>query len=132
MSASWRFEEPKKDAFVKAGIGGVSIAVINWIASKVPAWLALILFLVTLAAFAYLVYWWMEQGSTWKELATFILMALLLSMVSSATVVRIRDICSIRWLIGTMESIPMIVFLMSIGYMIANYIWYRYDSKERG
>lgn len=130
LSASKRFGEDKKLAWSRAGIALVVVTLINTIASKGPAWLAIILYVIMLAVMGYMIYWWMQEGSNIKELITFAVMMLLFTLVTKGCGARIYDITSMGWLRGIINSIPTIVFLMSIGYMIADMIWFHAELDQ--
>lgn len=132
LMAAARFEESKKLAWSRAGIAGVLVTLIAFISSKVPAWASMILFVVTLAMMGYLIWWWRENGSTKKELLIFVLMMAFLSIVSKGAISRIWDITSIKVLIAILESIPGICFFLSVGYMIANMIWFHAELEKEG
>ena len=129
LSASKRFGEDEKLAWSRAGVALVFMTLINTIAAKVPAWLGLIFYVAMLAVMGYMIYWWMEEGSTVKELITFAVIMLLMMLVTKACGARIYDITSIRWITGIINSIPTIVFLMSVGYMVADMIWFHENLK---
>ncbi len=132
LAASVMFKEEGKIAWTRAGTLFALAAIITTVASKVPAWIAMLLLLVVLAMMGYLVLWWMENGSIKRELVAFAIMMLVLWQIAMANAVRIIGITSIGWLIGSIRSIPTIVFFMSIGYMIADMIWFRGKMKKKG
>ncbi len=132
LMAAARFEESKKLAWSRAGIFGVIVTLVAFLSSKVPAWISMILFVVTLAMMGYLIWWWRENGSTKKELAIFVLMMCFLTIVSKGAIVRIRDLMSVKVVIAIFESIPGIMFFLSVGYMIANMIWFHAELEKEG
>ena len=74
LAASVMFKEEGKIAWTRAGTLFALAAIITTVASKVPAWIAMLLLLVVLAMMGYLVLWWMENGSIKRELVAFAIM----------------------------------------------------------
>lgn len=126
---SAKFGESLKCALLRTGIIVALITLIGTIAPKVPVWLAMMLFIVVLAMAGYLIYWWLQNGSTIKEFFAFVLMLFWVLLIARACGIRIYDVTSIGWLIGIIMSIPTIVFLMSIGCMVADMIWFHENLK---
>lgn len=127
-----RFEESMRWAVIKSVIAGVLIMISNIIVSKIPAILALMVTLVLFAMMGYLVYWWKKQGSNFKELMLISLADMLIALVAKAGAVRIRDLISTGWLIATIESLPLLIFVLSITFFIADAVWFRIKLEEVG
>lgn len=94
-------------------------------AGKVPIVLAVLLTILLLAIMGYMIVWWHEDGSSVKELINFAIVDLLLAMVAWTTSLRIYDWPIPRWLVGIFVSLPKMVFVLSIGYAIANMFWFK-------
>lgn len=96
-----------------------------------PVAVSVLLGLSTLGLMAYLVYWWKENGSTIKELVVTIFIDAVLSMLANAAFSRCYDLNWLRGIIGFVMAVPYIVLFMSIGYFIANLIWWHGIEKYR-
>lgn len=128
-------EEDTKKVATRATTIGILYAVIYATVGKTPAWLAMIMLIISFAVMGYLIYWWNQEGSTVKELVVFILLnVLILWGLAMPAAAAIRDITQIGWVIAVVESLPKMLFIVSVGYFIANMIWFRQelDTLEGG
>lgn len=73
---------------------------------------------------------WFIVGSTIKELVFFTLLDLLLMWNNLAAAARIYDIASTKLAIGVVMAIPKIAFVLSVGFFIANIIWFKDHLKK--
>ena len=80
----------------------------------------------------YLVFWWRENGSALIELLDVGLVDLLLALVGCSAAARIVDITSARVAVGIVRVLPLIAFIISVGYFITNMIIFKewLDSEE--
>ena len=126
------FEENFVKMVVRAAVFGILYAVIYITVPKTPVWLAMIMLAVTLAMMGYLVHWWRQEGSAIKELVAFIALDLLitwgLGMPSAAAILDVSQGVLAMMLI----AVPRMVCLLSIGYFVANLIWFRKDVLPEG
>ena len=123
------FDEPKK---LKEKIAmSVIIAIVGYLAPKVPAEVAMLLLVVVLAAMGCMVYYWMENGSAAKELILISVIDTLFHLVALSCAARIWDLTSWRWLGHFVTWLPTATLVISIGFFIANMIWF-HESLERG
>ncbi|MBR3324398.1 hypothetical protein IKG24_02615 [Candidatus Saccharibacteria bacterium] len=68
---------------------------------------------------------WLLSGSTVKELIFFVILDLLLMLGNMQAAARIYDLTSKAVLLGLVEVLPEIFFLVSVAFFIANMIWFR-------
>lgn len=128
--ASELFDEPKSLGIKKAGLGGLLVVFIATLAPKVPFFLGPVLTLIVFTMMGYVLYWWRQNGSNFKEMIIFVLIDLFLMLLANAAIVRTHGVIKIQWVNGLIESIPQVFFLMSIGYFVANMIWF-HERLER-
>jgi hypothetical protein len=126
------FGESRANAFIKGGFAGGIAGIVAAASSKVPAWIAMVFLVVILVMVVQLNLYWKLEGSSWLELVIFILIQLVLMWVSMSAAVRVRDICSIRWVVALLESIPKVTFLASLAFMALDFVWFNYDNAEGG
>lgn len=129
MKASKRFEEPKKVILIRSGIGLALITLAFTFAKKTPV-LSVILFFVMAAAYAYIILWWHEEGSTIRELLNFVFIFFWVTVVMGACTWGFEQLLSLGILKAVFGSIPAICFFMSIGYMVADRMWFRDELDE--
>lgn len=132
LSVSVRFEEPKLRMGIECAVATVISVLVYATASKVPIWLALIFLIIMLAMMGFMVWWWNENGSTIKEMIHFIVIDLLFMLIAKAVAVRLYDWPLPRWFVGIIAALPAVMFVMSIGYFIANRIWFKASLEEGG
>lgn len=125
------FEEPKSLGTKKAAIGGIVVAIASYLAPKVPAGIAMLLLILMLATMGYMVYYWMENGSTVKELTLISGIDTMFHLVALSCAARIWDLTSWKWLSHFVTWLPTATLVISIGFFIANMIWF-HESLERG
>ena len=116
------FDEPVAEVRRNMLILGISVGAINFLAPKVPAWVALLLLVIMLSLQAFLVFYWRINGSNAKEILVISLMDGLISLTATACAVRIWDLTNIKWLGTIIGSLPLMVAVISVGYFIADAI----------
>lgn len=144
FAISLKFEEKMQMAATKAVIAGVLSAIVSNFSRKVPAIIAVTLFLaIGLTMMLYLVFWWIQNGSDMRELIYFIVLDCLLSLVVRGAAIRIIDIINVRALVGLVRALSSTILMLSIGFFIANKIWFsenlnrsfmddKEETEERG
>ena len=132
FTISGYFEESGKETVIKAIVTGVLFALIYATVGKSPAWLAMIMFIISLGMMGYLVYWWYQEGSTVKELVAMSLLDLLIvwCLAVPAAVAGIYDITQVGWVRALIVSIPKMMFFVSVGYFVANMIWFKQEINS--
>lgn len=134
------FEEPKTYALKRnIGVSGIT-ALVNILAPKVPAAVAMLLLIVMIITMGYMVYWWGKEGSNFKELAMFIVVDLLMVLVANAAAIKITDITNVKWVIVFISSLPLIAVVMSVGLFVTDMLYFReilegggdQDEEEHG
>jgi len=132
ITISSRFEEPMVQMGVKAGVAALLSIILFATASKVPIIVAMLFLIVALAMMGYMIWWWIEDGSTVRELALFTLVDFLLMLIAKALATRILDTTIPWWAAGIITALPSVVFTMSVGLFIANMIWFREITLKGG
>lgn len=132
VSISSRFEEPMIQMGVKAGVAALLTIIFFATASKVPIIVAMLFLIVALAMMGYMIWWWIEDGSTVRELVSFILVDFLLMLIAKALAIRVLDTVIPRWIAGIITALPSVVFVVSVGLFIANMIWFREITLKGG
>lgn len=123
------FDEDRLTRWLKGAIGGTAFIAANMLAPAAPAVVGLLVGLLPLGCFAYLFVWWAQEGSSGKELVLFILISIMLSFNVSACMARIVEL-TVAWVVrGLVMSIPSIVWLMLIAFMVSNMIAFRQRLK---
>lgn len=131
LTAARSFEEENKLLmWLKAVIGACAFIATNLAAPVAPAWLGLVTVALPLGCFAYLFIWWEENGSTVRELIIFILMEIMLHLTAMSSMARVIDITS-NWIArGLVMSIPSIVSITLLAFMISNMIAFRRELDK--
>lgn len=123
-------EENSKEIMIRAGVAFLLYIIVYATIGKAPAWLAMIMLLIPLAMMGYLIYWWYQEGSTVKELIAFMLLDVLilwgLAMPAAASILDITQ----GWVAAIVMSLPKIVFIVSVGFFIANMIWFKEEMNS--
>lgn len=124
-AASRRFSEKFRPRILRAAIIGGTTGLVVALAPKVPALLALSVFLFLIGfLMAYVVWWWWENGSTVPELVNVGLVDLMLMWAGSSAAGRVASITDTGWAIGLVRSLPGMIFLISLGAMICNMLYF--------
>lgn len=124
-AAGKSFEEDRLTRWLKGIAGGGAFIATNLLAPNMPPAIGLLTVALPLGWFAYLFIWWSENGSSGKELLFFVLMSVMLYNNAMAAVSRVLDISS-NWIArGIVMSIPGIIWLMLIAFMVSNMIAFR-------
>ena len=85
---------------------------------------------ILLAAMVYLVYWWVKEGSTGKELFLFLVLELLLSCSCKASAARIVDLTNVRWVVGAVKGLPTAMWFIAAGCFVADMLWFQVELDE--
>ena len=126
------FDETKLQRWLEAPIVGIIMAVFFATASKVPIWLAMLFLGVTLAIMVLGIWWWKANGSTIKELIFFLLLLAVITPIGKSLAVRCFDWPIPRWTAGLIASLPDVACVISVGFYIANMIWFKISLEEGG
>ena len=119
------FREKRSVARKRVVIIGVGVAVVNCLAIKLPAFLAVLLIPVAVAAMVWMFFYWREEGSTLKEALFFFAINLVLAFVLNNTTLRVRNLISVRWLIAIFESLSTISIVLLLGFLVADIVWFQ-------
>ena len=103
---------------------------VYYYAPKTSSVLAMTMLAGLIITMLYMVLWWAWEGSNAKEFVLFFLTDLLLCLIATETAVRVIDLTSIRVVVGLVRAIPTVVFIISIGYFIADMIWFKKNLKS--
>lgn len=120
-------------------IGGI-VGFVNYFAPSVHGDpLAVLLFLGMLAVYIWLCYSWKKEGSEFKELVPYIIVALLMYLTCMSAACAIALLVTDSALRSFITTLPFIAMVASIGYMIYNLLnfhherWLRKeDNKKAG
>lgn len=126
---------PSQMVIVKSLIWGAAVGFINRLAPYVqPVAVNVIFAFIVVGAMAYMVLWWISDGSTIKEMIAFIVIEWLLKTVLKANIVKFAATLETSWLAKLMMAIPAVIFVITIGIFVANYIWFHQElnSMEGG
>ena len=124
------FEEPRELTAKRSAIAGVVLVVANYTTMKAPAALAVLFVPVMGLAMLYMYLWWNEEGSSVKELLIFLAMDLVIAVVLNNAAGRVQDLTTIKWLNGIARSLFAISLLISLGFMIADMIWFKDELTD--
>lgn len=103
---------------------------VYYYAPKTSSVLAMTMLAGLIITMLYMVLWWAWEGSSVKEFVLFFLTDLLLCLIATETAVRVIDLTSIRVVVGLVRAIPTVVFIISIGYFIADMVWFHKGLKS--
>lgn len=132
FTLSLRFEEEVSDAVMKAVVAGIWLMITNILASKAPPVASVLLAFLLFAVEGYMIYWWKKEGSDVRELLLAAVIDLLITLTAQAGIVRIRDITTVRWVISWFESMPLMIFVVSLAFFIADMFWFRDKLRKIG
>ena len=124
------FEELTELTVKRAVISGAVLAVANYTIIKAPALLAVLFIPVAIMGLVYTYLWWKEEGSSIVEMLAFMVINLVIAVVLNNASTRVMDLTSIRWINGVARSLFAISLIMSLGFMIADMIWFRMELTE--
>ena len=129
---------PSRTTLVIAGILTITTGAILILMRWVPKWGILLFMVAVVVEMCYNLYWWCDAGTTKKQLVAMILLQFLISapgkLCAEIIAGTVHDsIESIPMIIPVIISyIPAIVFLLSVGVMIANRLWFleAFESED--
>lgn len=98
---------------------------------KTPVGVAIFLGVIIVALMIYMIYWWNKEGSSVKELIATIVIDIFLAIVSNTALARFYDLKMPRAVLGVIMAIPMMLLVLSVGYCVANLIWWYLIEKVR-
>lgn len=119
------FGEKKSLTRKRVTIVGVGIALGNFLAIKLPAFLAILLIPVGIAAIAWMLMYWREKGSTFKEALVFFATNLVIAFALNDATLRVRDLIQIHWLTAMFESLATVAIILLLGCLVADMIWFQ-------
>ena len=119
------FEEKLELGMKRALIVGVGVIIINFTTIKAPAVLAVLFLPVMITMMIYMIGWWAEEGTTFKQLIMFVAIDLILALVLNNTAMRVRDIVRIKWLTAITDCVFAVAMILSVGFMLAEMIWFQ-------
>ena len=119
------FGEKKSLTRKRVTIIGVGIALGNFLAIKLPAFLAILLIPVGMAAMVWMFLYWREEGSTFKEALLFFATNLVIAFVLNNATLRVRDLVNIRWLTAMFESLSAVAVVVLLGFLVADMVWFQ-------
>ncbi len=122
-----------EDGWVKALIVGVSVGFINFVTPKLgwgSAFIALGFMLVMLGITAYLMYWWHQGGSNFKEVLVMSILALLLFFTTKSTAAMAATIFKARFWRLLIMALPNVALIGSISYFVVDALFYNYRKSD--
>ena len=126
-----RFGEGKEVILVKVIIYGLLSGVINFLAPKVPIFIAVPFFyVIVLALMGYLIYWWHQEGSNVPELLTHSGIMFILMLIGKSAAARVIDTNLPRGLIGVLNGAPLMLFVVGVGFFAADAIWFNLELES--
>ena len=139
VTLSRKFGEKLKPRMPKSFIFGLAAGFICAFAPKLPVALGLLLTIPALAMMVYMILYWSANGSTVSELLLTILVDVMLMWTGFSAASRIHDLTSIYWVVGIVRVLPVVVFFISAGFFIYNFLYFRewinsdeFDPDEYG
>ena len=121
-AASRHFGERFRLRMTQSLTYGIVCGLVCALAPKVYPVIAMIFLLCILALMIYICFWWKINGSTWKELIIVSLLDLMVMLTGQSAAARILDITSVRFIVGFVKVLPVMGFILSVGFFIANKI----------
>ena len=119
------FGEKKSLTRKRVTIIGVGIALGNFLAIKLPAFLAILLIPVGVAAIVWMFLYWREEGSTFKEALLFFATNLVIAFALNNATLRVRDLIKVHWLTTIFESLATVAIVLLLGCIIADMVWFQ-------
>lgn len=119
------FREKKSLIRKRTVIIGVGITVGNFLAVELPAFLAILLIPVGVAAIVWMCLYWREEGSTFKEALLFFVINFVIAIALNNATSRIHNLIKIRWLTAIFDSLPAVVIVLLLGCLVADLVWFQ-------
>ena len=121
-----------EDGWLKGLIIGGGVGLINYLTPKLtwggPA-IAFCFMLVMLALSGYLIYWWYQGGSNFKEVLVMSLLAFLVFLTTKSTAAMAVSLFKTKiWRLLIM-ALPTLALTFSIGFFIVNALFYNYKKS---
>ncbi|MDO4526606.1 MAG: hypothetical protein Q4B87_00740 [Candidatus Saccharibacteria bacterium] len=98
---------------------------------RTPVGVAIFLGIVIVALMIYMVYWWNKEGSSVKELIATIVIDIFLAIIGNTSFARFYDLDIPRGVLGVIMALPMMLMVLSVGYCVANMIWWYTIERVR-
>lgn len=120
---------PTGKTVVQAVTIGVIVALISRLPStRMPSLIAVPCYLAGIMLMLGFLVWWTKSGSAIKELLVFIVLDFLVMLAIRPASARL--VGNQNSLLGAiLRSVPSMLFIMSIGYYIANMIWFKVSLR---
>ena len=128
-------DESWVDGLFAPALVGAMVGLINYFAPRFypgsgVAFLAPISLTLMVGLFVYLIYWWHEEGSSFREMLPFIVMVVIGYFTMKSTALMTATLFDNSFGISLIMVIPDVLLVLSIGFFITNLFYFRY--KERG
>lgn len=124
------FEKVEGQTVTQAIIIGLSVGAISCLAPKTTPIIALVFAVAMLVALGWLLSWWKKDGSTWKEMIPFILLAItfttVLGQATSIIAARFRG----TFLGSFLSIVPLLAVIISVGYIIVSMLFFQYETTK--
>lgn len=99
---------------VKSVLFAALAAVLYALASKAPAWLAMLFLIMLLVMMIDVVRLFNSNGESIKEIAVCVILELALTFMAAANAARILDITTLRGIVGFVRIFPWVAFVISV------------------
>ena len=124
------FTDISSETWTKAIIMGVTVGLISFLTTRIPAIFSLIFFGAMVYFYYYLAMWWKEDGSRFKEFIPFILIGIPASLVLNQTVAMCMTAFSGTFWAWLIEIIGALVPIVFFWYCIISMLFYQATECE--
>ena len=131
-TVSRQFGEKFRFRMTESFACGIFCGLLVAIAPKIPPVIALVFMVADLMLMVMIILWWNVNGSTVKELILVSIIDFFLMLAGSSAAARIMDLTSIKWVVGLIRALPLVLFVLSVGFFIMNMIYFKewLESEE--